>query len=607
MISSDPSSNGTSATHSVKANAAGEIFVFGVFGSSSVAQQTQKGNDIGRVHVAYKHYTATGELTTTDSPNGLYLESGLNTNSNFILYKLDRNGNLLWQVTSDRGDLNAAYSPVIPTSDGGAFLVLKVRPHAAYGDYETGGNSLLRLIDKDNAKTTVTWNSNQVNAYQGVMVKISAAGKVEWAKHNIKVEYSPIGEYTTTDAAIYFYDLATDEDGNYYLGGRFCRPLTFARPGGETVSLTPHNAAGWDGLDSSRGDLLLAKLDPDGNLLWNLETTGTVKQQTAECLVYNRQKLYIFGRIQADTLNTGASSSTFLDRTIVPGRREDSFTARIDLSGQAPQLDWLRHFTTIPQTNGKGGTILPLSLNYDNGVLLATGHFTGFLANGNSSADSILSNDITTGEDYAAQLGFVLKQDAATGLLTGQVKDHIGGIGAHIRTAAFRENKIHAYGTALGSLWYASYDAGFSNPQRYPLADINNATATQALFLDDGFIVLGRGRYNPTVTGAPEAFGENNPEGLSAVILSFALDGLQKGNETGIKDIRRDDNALIVRSLPGAIGVWGSGAVKVFNLNGTILYSGLLYNASKEIALKKGIYIVTANGKAAKILVNGER
>jgi hypothetical protein len=608
MISSDPGTNGTSALHRIKANANGEIFVLGTFGTSSVAQQAQKENSgeptaKGRVHVTCKHYTATGELTSVDSPNGLHLESGLNTNANLCLYKIDRNGNLLWQVTSDRGDINASYSPMIPTNDGGALLVLKVRHHAAYGDDETGGNNLLRLIDKNNAKTSITWDCGNVNAYQGVTVKINADGTVEWIKRNIQVEFSPIGSYTTTDAAIYFYDLTTDKDGNYYLCGRFARPVTFNRSGGETITLTPHNTTGWDGYDSSRGDLLLVKLDTEGNLLRNLETTGIVKQQTVECLAYHTDKLYIFGRIQADTINTNASSSAFLGRTIVPGKREDTFIARLDVSGETPQLDWLNHFVTKPQTNGKGGSILPLSLNYDNGVLLATGYFTGFIATGNNESDNILSNDLTSGTAQAAQLGFILKQDAATGNLTGQVKDHIGGIGAHIRTAVYRENKIHAYGTALGSLWYASYDADFSNPVRYPLASIENATATEALFLNDGFIVLGRGKHVPDIAGAPDAFHDNNPEGLSAVMISYLVDGLQKGDETSIKQFPETVNSLKIVSHAGVITISGSGGVKVINLCGQVVYSGFIRNSTKGIAPGKGVYIVVSSEKAVKVLV----
>jgi hypothetical protein len=601
LISSDSSTYGISALHRIKASADGGIFVFGTFGSSSVAQQNWNKKNIGRVHVTNKHYTATGELTTVDSPSGLHLESGLNTNLNLYLCKIDRNGNLLWQVTSNRGDINAFYSVMTPTRDGGVVLVLKVRHHAAYGDYETGGDLLLRLIDKDAVTTSLTWNSNQVNAYQGVTVKISAAGKVEWIKHNIRVEFSPIGEYDTTDAAIYFYDLAADNDGNYYLGGRFARPLTFNRPEGGTVTLTPHNAANWDGLDSSRGDLLLAKLDSEGNLLWNLETTGIVKLQAAEALAFHRDKLHIFGRIQADTLNVTTSSSTFLGREIIPGKREDAFTARLDVSQTAPQLDWLTHFTTKPQTNGTGGTTLPLSLNYDNGVLLATGHFTGFIATGNDDRDIILSNDVATGTALAAQRGFVLKQNAETGELAGQAQDPVGGIGAHIRTAAYRQNKIHLYGTALGSLWYDTYDADFSNHRRHPLATIENATATEALFLNDGFIVLGRGKHTPDVTGAPAAFLDNNPEGLSAVMISFRAGELQK-EETLIR-IPEKEAPLNVFSHAGGITAAGNGRLQVLNLSGVAVYTGFIRNTVQTLALEKGIYIVIANGSPGKILV----
>jgi hypothetical protein len=364
------------------------------------------------------------------------------------------------------------------------------------------------------------------------------------------------------------------------------------------VTLAPHNAANWDGSDSSRGDLLLAKLDPDGNLLWNLETTGTVKQQTVECLSFRKDKLYIFGRVQADTVNTEASSSTFLGRTIVPGKKEDSFTARLDVGGATPQLDWLKHFSTKVQTNGKGGSILPLSLTCENGVLLATGHFTGFIADGN---DNVLSNDISSGDAYAPQLGFILKQDPATGELTGQVADHIGGIGAHIRNAAFRENKIHAYGTALGSLWYATYNADFSSPLRYPLATVENATATQALFLNDGFIVLGRGKHVPEVAGAPEIFRENNPEGLSAIILSCLAEGLQKEEGTKIHLPEAPEDLTVVAHT-NTITFRGNGWIKVINLNGVAVYSAYVAGV-KEIALEKGIYIVVANEKAVKVAV----
>jgi hypothetical protein len=602
ITSSDPGTHGTSAAHSIKTNAAGEIFILGVFGSSTAAQQTQDGNKIGRVHINYKHYTESGNQTFPDSPSGLYLASGLNTNDNLFIYKLDRDGNLLWQVTSDRGYINAAYSPIIPTPDGGALLILKVRPRAAYGDYDTGGDNLLRLIGSNGVKEKVEWNSNKVNAYQGVTVKISADGIIEYIKHNIQVEYTPIGEYPTTDAAIYFYDLAIDNEGNYYLGGRFARPITFNLPNNQTTTLTPHNAAGWDGLDSSRGDLLLAKLDPDGNLIWNIETTGTVKQQTVESITYNNNKLHIFGRIQADTINTNQSSSTILGHTITPGNKEDIFTARIDISSQTPQLDWLTHFIIKPQTNTKGGSALPLSLNHDNGTLLATGHFTGFIATGNNPSDNILSNDIKTGDTYAPQLGFILKQDAATGLLTGYAKDPIGGIGAHIRTAAFRQNHVHAYRTDLGSLWYESWDADFSNPQQHKLATIESATATQALFLNDRFIILGRGRHTPDVTGAPETFKENNPEAITAVILSFALDSLDEDN-TGTYNIQSGDRTLTIRPIPGAISIEGTADVRIFNLNGALAYSGAVRNQTKEITLKTGIYIVIANGKATKVPV----
>jgi hypothetical protein len=268
--------------------------------------------------------------------------------------------------------------------------------------------------------------------------------------------------------------------------------------------------------------------------------------------------------------------------------------------GGAPELEWLTGFTTKRQTNGKGGSILPLGLSYDNGVLLATGHFTGFLGTGDSPEDNFLSNDIETGEDYSPQLGFILKYDASDGALTGSVSEPNGGVGNHVRSAAYREGRVHYYGTSLGSLWYASYDDTFSDYKYDALATIYNATATEAFFREDGVIILGKGKNSPVITGAPPVFSENSPEGLSALILFFAVDGLKKPGGNYIKVVC---DKFTVHSLEGALGFAGdTGDFAVFNLAGRLVYSGRFVGGG-TVSLPSGVYIVRSGGRSVKAVV----
>ncbi|MDR1436888.1 MAG: hypothetical protein LBI65_02090, partial [Candidatus Symbiothrix sp.] len=121
------------------------------------------------------------------------------------------------------------------------------------------------------------------------------------------------------------------------------------------------------------------------------------------------------------------------------------------------------------------------------------------------------------------------------------------------------------------------------------------------LFLNDRFVVLGKGRHAPNVTGAPDVFGTNDPDGLMAVILSFSQEGLQKEEETKIH-LPETPDRLTVTASADAITVRGNGAFRVINLSGATVYSGFA-DGVREVPLKKGIYIVTGGEKAIKVAV----
>jgi hypothetical protein len=144
--------------------------------------------------------------------------SGIKTSPNngvsdFWVVRIDDNGNLLWEKSYGRSDIESA-EKIVATPDGGyliAGLSLSNQPGYNYGrgDYE--------------------------------LMKIDATGNLLWSKL-----------YGGTDNEELF-DLVATSDGNYFLSGTSASPIS----GNKTSA------------PIGEEDIWLVKVDPNGNKLWD--------------------------------------------------------------------------------------------------------------------------------------------------------------------------------------------------------------------------------------------------------------------------------------------------------------------------------------------------
>ena len=138
------------------------------------------------------------------------------------------------------------------------------------------------------------------------LAKYDRAGNFLWAK---------TGGGTTNDIA---YAVATDSGGNAYVAGRFGRTATF-----DGVTLT------------SAGDeeILLAKYDASGNLVWAKRAGGNSYDFAKKLAVDESGNVYVAGGCRA--------TSTFGTLSIGTFATADAFLAKYDSNGNAL---WVQHW-----------------------------------------------------------------------------------------------------------------------------------------------------------------------------------------------------------------------------------------------------------------------
>jgi hypothetical protein len=585
------SESATTTAYDVKANADGDIFIFGTFNSHATG---------GFKFANYNHYDALGTFTQTASPNGALITTSVSGNPNLVLYKMNRQGKIIWQVTSNRGYVDGHYSQFLPTADGGALLALTVR---FAGNNEFEDNRLIRIVSANGSTTagSVTRSPYENNTDQGVLVKISAAGQTEWTRHFVRVDEARVAG-NLANTAIYFNDLVAGDDGNYWVAGRYTKNITLDRPDGSTLTLSPTNVEGWNGdAQQSRGDALLLKIDPQGKYLWHLENDASsgIDYQSINSAHHHEGTLFLYGNIAA-TIDSENPQTTLFGHTIAPTDKTNAWSAAIDITQEQPQARWVTLFKSLPQTNGKGGRIKVTKLAFDNDALFLCGSITGIVQ---VNGISILANDATTDDASNYLMGFFIRQNPLNGEIISYALDPSLGLAAEIETVAFRKNRIYAYGYTLGSSWLHVYDEGLNLAASHNLITAGGATAWDALFLDDRFITVNRGRQmgvlGGTIAGAPQAFIADAPVAYSAYLLAYGLDGLR---ETALPPVAVPHDKLRIVARPNALRITTNGYVRILSVTGTRFYEGYV-NGEKEIALPAGIYVVAANNGAVKAIV----
>ena len=196
--------------------------------------------------------------------------------------------------------------------------------------------------------------------------------------------------------------MESDDEGNFYVSGRYVNPITLQRTDGSSITLTPHNTTGWSG-DSQepRGDMFVAKFNSDGYLVKTLTTTGLALVETSMTLARCDDGLLLNGVV---TGQAGGSTIALDGHEVSLPDQASMLTARLDLD---LNIDWLQLFAG-DKCGGRNSVIQSNRIQAvgDHIWLTGMGNFTL------SSEDGSHSIATTSGN---VREGYVIKCDAATG------------------------------------------------------------------------------------------------------------------------------------------------------------------------------------------------
>jgi len=123
---------------------------------------------------------------------------------------------------------------------------------------------------------------------QFFLVKYDTSGAIKWGKN--------IGNACATSGFTYYNGLAPDDYGNIYL----------SLPFSDTVTLGAYVLVNHAPIDSSN-DILLAKLDSSGSVVWASSFGGKKNEYPTGITVTKSKYIYLAGQFSSDTLAFGTS------------------------------------------------------------------------------------------------------------------------------------------------------------------------------------------------------------------------------------------------------------------------------------------------------------
>lgn len=509
--------------------------------------------------------------------NGTQVGTGCATtantdNYNALVMKLDSDGELLWNVYSNSGDLTVNSSNIAATGDGGAVLALKMRYANGYPE------KYPKFTDADGSEWTLeNWNTGYRVQYI-VVLKIDNSGNIVWVR-KIEVDTKPeeLASYYTegTPDGVDPYAIAVDSEQNIYIAGRYRKTLIFTNASNGIVTLTPHNVVEWDGdSQDTNGDLFLVKLDSEGNYVDHITSTGIVAREQIVDMLYDNGKLYFAGNINS---NDGTTVVSIDGKNITPTQYDDIVIGCINAAGFT--TEWVSTIQAFPASNGKHTTLIKNLQIIDN-ELYVMGHVIGGFGANCSSQAAIAS----TG---TLQEGFIIKYSTADGSWLGGAVNgkSIGGY-----YGAFKNgNTLYAFGYTLGSIFLDEYDeSSWERTREIELITGGGmCTAWSCLSQGDNLYTFTRSNsgtstfYNSDITTETQGWGNVlaswNVQDLTSAIQTVTTDGTARiyGEDGGVKIIC--DKTL---------------DVTICNMAGQIVYNGKIDAGHNFISLPQGIYLV---------------
>lgn len=211
------------------------------------------------------------EQSFVGAPFEVYMSQN---NSNVLVAKVNKAGEVQWLIHSDRGNGDAV---AVATADGGAlvFATVKHTDSDAQGDHKN-----LQLLNGEDVLVAATHDFVSKDFQFGELVKVGADG------NSAVIAGELLNQGTSND----FAAVNWDTDGtNYYLLLIIKKEVKF----GETT-LTPFEG----------GSLAILKFDEDGQLLGNVLTDKLALTSSTSNLFCDGEKLYVGTVAAIDGVNS---------------------------------------------------------------------------------------------------------------------------------------------------------------------------------------------------------------------------------------------------------------------------------------------------------------
>ena len=502
-----------------------------------------------------KLYNSKNKLVTGSS----YV--GTSQNGNLLLQKVDKEGNVLWNMYTLKGDVEHAATKMVPTSDGGVVMAIKTR---AWVEAEGLTNlSSIYQPGKRGLKYVITDDLTKPSEYRYVILKITSKGVVDWYQI-IRGEVREDTKYATKNNA-YVYGLTIDENDNIYVAGNFRTKLWFQDAQNKCNEIDAQNTKDWDG-DSQAvtGDLFLVKLNKQGLFLNSFLADGTAKCAFIDNLCFDDGKLYLNGRVQGD----GTEMKLGGFKVDASSDRQTEILASINASDLS--VNYVKSLESVANTDNRF-VIQNKSVQLLNGKLYYTG-----LLNGSWKQDGQTLLDNPSSKMLK---GYVLQVDPATGHVDNAAIRLDGGIGGFFGVYEGEKN-LYAFGfdfTSGAILAPISKDK-FTLGTATKICSYGTVGICTTPIVDgENFVLAHRGGVARNFSNKASFYGTDfkfdNLKCWGTVYYSYKMGDVMTGVDKVTVDT--NDDAL----------------VDVYTLNGMKVKSGVSAAEATQ-GLAKGIYII---------------
>lgn len=502
-----------------------------------------------------KLYNSKNKLVTGSS----YV--GTSQNGNLLLQKVDKEGNVLWNMYTLKGDVEHAATKIVPTSDGGVVMAIKTR---AWVEAEGLTNlSSIYQPGKRGLKYVITDDLTKPSEYRYVILKITSKGVVDWYQI-IRGEVREDTKYATKNNA-YVYGLTIDENDNIYVAGNFRTKLWFQDAQNKWNEIDAQNTKDWDG-DSQAvtGDLFLVKLNKQGLFLNSFLADGTAKCAFIDNLCFDDGKLYLNGRVQGD----GTEMKLGGFKVDASSDRQTEILASINASDLS--VNYVKSLESVANTDNRF-VIQNKSVQLLNGKLYYTG-----LLNGSWKQDGQTLLDNPSSKMLK---GYVLQVDPATGHVDNAAIRLDGGIGGFFGVYEGEKN-LYAFGfdfTSGAILAPISKDK-FTLGTATKICSYGTVGICTTPIVDgENFVLAHRGGVARNFSNKASFYGTDfkfdNLKCWGTVYYSYKMGDVMTGVDKVTVDT--NDDAL----------------VDVYTLNGMKVKSGVSAAEATQ-GLAKGIYII---------------